>query len=151
MLDVLITCYKNRQGMINSESVITLQKDNHELTEEQVNDIVKKVLHAYFERPAHFSVTITINPREEPVKAEIKHAPADPGKLTAEQLRALLTDCEIEVLELMAKGLHLNEIGVKLNRDIETMRFHRRNIYQKLNIHRIQIVILVAHQQHWFG
>jgi len=46
----------------------------------------------------------------------------------------LLTEREMEVLELLSKGFHYKEVGYKLEVSIDTVRSHCRNIYEKLHV-----------------
>lgn len=46
-----------------------------------------------------------------------------------------LTDRELEVLDLVARGMMDKEIGVQLGISVHTVRNHVRSIYDKLNVH----------------
>ena len=52
-----------------------------------------------------------------------------------EQYKPALTAREIEVLELLAKGMRNKEIGATLHITEETVRAHIRSIFLKLNVH----------------
>jgi DNA-binding NarL/FixJ family response regulator len=45
-----------------------------------------------------------------------------------------LTDREIEILRLVAKGLTTDAIGAKLWVSVPTVKFHLRNVYRKLGV-----------------
>src|SRR5215471_4665657 len=55
--------------------------------------------------------------------------------LAEHEARPVLTAREIEVLELLAKGMRNKEIGRSLNIAEETVRAHIRSIFVKLNVH----------------
>lgn len=46
--------------------------------------------------------------------------------------RNQLTDRELEVLLLIARGWNNRQIGAKLNLSLRTIKFHTGNIYTKL-------------------
>ena len=55
-----------------------------------------------------------------------------------------LSNRELEVLELLAKGLLYKEVALKLNLSIETIRNHCRHIYDKLHVNsKIEAINLV--------
>jgi LuxR family maltose regulon positive regulatory protein len=72
---------------------------------------------------AAFPVTTTKAP--EPMKA--RHAGSD--------LVELLSERELEVLELIADGLTNQEIATRLYLSLNTVKGHARNIYGKLAVH----------------
>ena len=45
-----------------------------------------------------------------------------------------LSDKELKILSMMAKGLTLKEIALKTEVSHNTVRFHQKNIYKKLNV-----------------
>jgi DNA-binding NarL/FixJ family response regulator len=55
--------------------------------------------------------------------------------LTEHDARPLLTPREVEVLELLAKGMRNKEIGKALDIAEETVRAHIRSIFVKLQVH----------------
>jgi DNA-binding NarL/FixJ family response regulator len=55
--------------------------------------------------------------------------------LTEHETKPALTSREIEVLELLAKGMRNKEIGGTLHITEETVRAHIRSIFLKLNVH----------------
>ena len=55
--------------------------------------------------------------------------------LTEHETKPALTAREIEVLELLAKGMRNKEIGGTLHITEETVRAHIRSIFLKLNVH----------------
>jgi LuxR family maltose regulon positive regulatory protein len=58
---------------------------------------------------------------------------APPGERQA--LVEPLSDRELQVLRLLATHLSNAEIGEQLTVSVNTVRFHARNIYAKLNVH----------------
>jgi len=47
----------------------------------------------------------------------------------------LLTVKELDVYEMLVKGLQSKEVALKLNISVRTVKFHIVNIYKKLNVH----------------
>jgi LuxR family maltose regulon positive regulatory protein len=63
------------------------------------------------------------------------------GNVTVEGLVEALSEREIEVLKLMARGLTNPEIARRLYLSPNTLKAHAQNIYQKLDVHsRVQAV-----------
>lgn len=58
-----------------------------------------------------------------------------------------LTDRELEVLQLMAKGLKYKEIATKLTISLNTVRYHVKGIYSKLQVDTRTRAIETARQQ----
>jgi len=56
------------------------------------------------------------------------------GSTSGEASSAELSDREMEILSLVAKGLANKEIGSKLNISYYTVRAHLRRIYEKLHV-----------------
>ncbi|MDM8525982.1 response regulator transcription factor [Desulfococcaceae bacterium HSG8] len=56
------------------------------------------------------------------------------GKQVQTSARSLLTQREIEVLQLLAEGIKSKEVGKQLFISKKTVETHRRNIMQKLNL-----------------
>src|ERR1700686_4258002 len=48
--------------------------------------------------------------------------------------RALLSDREMEVVQLIAQGFHNKEIGGKLFISVQTVKNHLHNIYDKIGV-----------------
>ena len=72
-----------------------------------------------------------------------EHAPAgDPQ----DQVIEPLTSRELEVLHLMAEGLKYEEIGDRLYISLNTVRYHVKAIYGKLNVNNRTKAIEKAHQ-----
>ncbi len=61
-----------------------------------------------------------------------------------------LTDRELEILELVVKGLNYQEIGVKLFISPNTVRKHIQNIYQKLHVTTKLAAVKVAIKKGFF-
>jgi LuxR family maltose regulon positive regulatory protein len=77
------------------------------------------------------------------VESTAKHAPAgDPQ----DQIIEPLTSRELEVLHLMAEGLKYEEIGDRLYISLNTVRYHVKAIYGKLNVNNRTKAIEKAHQ-----
>ena len=55
-----------------------------------------------------------------------------------------LTRREKEILQLIAEGFANKEIAAKLNLALNTVRVHRRNIMQKLDIHKHADIVRYA-------
>ncbi len=59
-----------------------------------------------------------------------------------------LTPREYEILQHLAMGITYQEIGEKLFISVETVRFHIKNIYQKLHVHsRTEAVLKLFHHK----
>jgi DNA-binding NarL/FixJ family response regulator len=61
---------------------------------------------------------------------EVFRRPESPAGQIAE-----LTQREVEILELLAKGYANKEIASRLGTSVETVRVHVRHIYEKLHVH----------------
>jgi LuxR family maltose regulon positive regulatory protein len=66
------------------------------------------------------------------VKAETRPAPTAPGGTGA--LIEELSERELEVLALIAEGLKYGDIAERLVISVNTVRFHVKSIYGKLNV-----------------
>lgn len=64
-------------------------------------------------------------------------------------LRTSLTDREIQVLSLIAKGLSSQQIAIKLEISFETVKVHRRNMLKKARTHNSFELIRLAIQRRW--
>jgi DNA-binding NarL/FixJ family response regulator len=53
------------------------------------------------------------------------------------QKAAHLTSREVQVLRLIAKGLHNRQIASKIHRSIKTVEKHRQNLHSKLSTHEV--------------
>lgn len=73
-------------------------------------------------------------------------APDFPAGGKPEVLIAPLTDRELDVLRLMAEGLKYKEIAERLFISLNTVRYHVKAVYSKLNVSsRIQAIELARH------
>lgn len=57
-----------------------------------------------------------------------------------------LTDREVEVFDLIGRGLSTNQIADKLHLSVKTIETHRAHIKEKLNIHSNNLLVLRAMQ-----
>lgn len=76
------------------------------------------------------------------INRTIKYAPPSPARI--------LSAREIEVLEELAAGKANYEIGEALNISERTVRFHLRNIYDKLQLRRSEAIAWWLQQKHLF-
>lgn len=60
-----------------------------------------------------------------------------------------LTPREVEILELIAKGLNNREIGERLFLSLHTIKNHVHKILQKLQVSRRSDAVKYAHEQQW--
>ncbi|HEU5103355.1 MAG TPA: LuxR C-terminal-related transcriptional regulator [Roseiflexaceae bacterium] len=81
-------------------------------------------------------------PREQASEAEPNLAQATEGLQLAEQL----TERELEILQLMVEGLSYMEIADRLVIGLNTVRFHVKNMYGKLDVHQRAQAIARAKQ-----
>src|SRR5690606_35163421 len=72
--------------------------------------------------------------RKHPVNANFPEPRRFPRPLREHIQIAALTDKEISVLRLMASGLSNKEIAVRLNIAAETVKWHLKNTYRKLDV-----------------
>ncbi|MFC1959122.1 LuxR C-terminal-related transcriptional regulator [Chloroflexota bacterium] len=80
--------------------------------------------------PDYVRQLLTAFPIERPVQLD------SAGSHTSEfELIEPLSDREIEVLHLIAKGLTNQEVATKLYLSLNTVKVHARNIYDKLGVH----------------
>jgi len=56
---------------------------------------------------------------------------------SVEQRRARLTSREIQILRLIAKGLHNRQIASRIHRSIKTVEKHRQSLHTKLSTHEV--------------
>jgi DNA-binding NarL/FixJ family response regulator len=66
------------------------------------------------------------------------------GQLDESSAKSILTDRELEVLELLAQGLSNREIAADLNRTEQTVKFHLASIYRKLEVNNRTGAVSVA-------
>ena len=65
--------------------------------------------------------------------SNIRNSPEDKAKSPVDKKKGVLTDREIEVLSLIAKGLSYGETAKVLGMSKNTLPVHIRNIYRKLH------------------
>jgi LuxR family maltose regulon positive regulatory protein len=84
------------------------------------------------------------------LKCESLHAEATPGTRpeAKDEPAALLSERELEVLRLLAKGLTYEEVGRQLFLSLNTVQFHVKNIYGKLLVNRRVQAIERAREMH---
>lgn len=80
---------------------------------------------------------------------------ADMGKPAAQRraqadVRDQLTQREVDILELLAKGMSNKEIGEKLFLTEKTVKHYVTNILQKLQVHNRVEAALLAQKSRWF-
>ena len=78
--------------------------------------------------------------------AEFTRLSQDPEPVTG--TAPLLTDREVEVLRLVARGLANREIAERLGISENTVKNHVRNILEKLHLHSRVEAAVYAHRQH---
>jgi len=61
-----------------------------------------------------------------------------------ESKNIVLNNREKDILMLSVQGLTMDKIAAKLFLSIDTIKFHKRNIFQKLNVKNIAEAIAVA-------
>lgn len=71
-------------------------------------------------------------------------------KRTAADLRDQLTPREVEILELLAKGMSNKDIGDRLFLTEKTVKHYVTNILQKLQVHNRVEAALLAQKSRWF-
>lgn len=64
-------------------------------------------------------------------------AKAIPLPDSTEQRRAQLTYRELQILRLIAKGLHNRQIASRIHRSIKTVEKHRQSLHTKLSTHEV--------------
>jgi two-component system NarL family response regulator len=65
-------------------------------------------------------------------------------KLTDRMFQPALTNREVQVIQLLARGMRNKEIAAKLNISEETAQFHVKNILAKLSVHDRTEAVAVA-------
>jgi LuxR family maltose regulon positive regulatory protein len=116
------------EGPPIAESLVQLLQED--LLESVSEEYVRNILAAF---------TSIERPSEGPAAPASQ---AEPG----EQLIESLTERELEVLRLMAGGLKYKEIGERLYISLNTVRYHVKSIYSKLNVNNRTKAIEKAHQ-----
>jgi DNA-binding NarL/FixJ family response regulator len=85
---------------------------------------------------ASAGLKLLINTEQGPDKNS-KAKPSDvfPGETRPKQAR--LTARELQVLRLIARGLHNRQIAARIHRSIKTVEKHRQNLHNKLSTHEV--------------
>lgn len=76
---------------------------------------------------------------------------ADAAAAGAKEQKERLTERELEVLRLVAQGLGNREISESLGVSINTIEFHAKNIFRKLEVRTRSGAVHSATQQGWLG
>jgi LuxR family transcriptional regulator, maltose regulon positive regulatory protein len=98
---------------------------------------------------ATFSQTLSISPEPGQRLAESQTVVSGPqSSIEPEILVEPLTDREMDVLRLIAEGLKYKEIAAYLFVSLNTVRFHVKSIYGKLNVNNRTQAIETARQLH---
>jgi DNA-binding CsgD family transcriptional regulator len=71
------------------------------------------------------------------------------GSITKSKSSSPLSDRELQVLQLLAKGASASTIGEHLNISPDTVRTHRRNLRRKLGITERSVRSLFMYQEWW--
>lgn len=66
------------------------------------------------------------------------------ASLKQELVLQKLTRCEKNVIKFLVSGMSTKEIACELSRSYETINNHKRNIFKKLNIHKLSELIAFA-------
>jgi DNA-binding NarL/FixJ family response regulator len=62
--------------------------------------------------------------------------------------RPLLSNCEMEVVQLVAQGFHNKEIGTKLFISEQTVKNHLHNIFDKVGVSdRLELALYAIHHR----
>jgi DNA-binding NarL/FixJ family response regulator len=97
---------------------------------------------------AHAAVTKHIHRRELLDEIRSVHAlPEQRAAPKAEEKRETLSDREMEVLRLAARGQDDKEIAAALNIAVTTVKGHLRSIYAKLNVQKRAAAVAEAYKQ----
>ncbi len=73
------------------------------------------------------------------------------GRVTADQASEPLTERELEVLRLVAKGMGNRQIGLELGISDRTVQGHLANIYEKLHVSTRTEAVLAAVRAKWIS
>jgi LuxR family maltose regulon positive regulatory protein len=104
----------------------------------------RRILDAYERLPAPSAIWPAQPPATPWNSGEIEAGPQD----DADSMVEPLTDREREVLALIARGLTYKEIAEELVISLNTVRFHVKAVYGKLNVHRRAQAVQKARQRH---
>ena len=89
--------------------------------------------------PKRVSVALSGSAAAPSLKVLIEGVP--PPALKAEEpakpVRAPLTRRELQILRLIAQGLHNRQIAARIRRSIKTVEKHRQNLHSKLSTHEV--------------
>ncbi len=64
---------------------------------------------------------------------------------------SILSDRELEIVRLIAKGLRSHEIATDLFLSVHTVNTHRKNIFRKMDVRSVTEMVNVAMQSNWIS
>lgn len=108
-------------------------------------DVEVTILNLPAPPPYRFLLSHIIRPIEQPEEARPSTAP--PNNEATDMRAKRLTRREIEVLGMLANGLHIAEIGERLSISALTARNHVQNILDKLEVHSKSEAVAFAFRQ----
>lgn len=79
--------------------------------------------------------------------SEITESLAFPSSDESPELKNVLSEREIEIVQLIAQGLSSQQVADKLFISVRTVETHRKNILSKLNLNNVAGLIRLAFQQ----
>lgn len=131
----LILCDINIKGDLNGIEVIKALQQRHEVSVIYVTAFSdeKNVRAAVGTNPSGFLLK-PFTDRQLLIAVELALAPSTAEKNSSSKTQDLLTDREMEILSLLAKGKNSEEIGQLLNISLHTVKTHRKNMLSRLKM-----------------
>ncbi|MDN4164970.1 response regulator transcription factor [Cytophagales bacterium LB-30] len=131
----LILCDINIKGELNGIEVVKDIQKKHDVSVIYVTAFSdeKTVRAAVGTNPSGFLLK-PFTDRQLLIAVELALAPATPEKAGNGKTQDLLTDREMEILSLLAKGKNSEEIGQLLNISLHTVKTHRKNMLSRLKM-----------------